>query len=152
MFTFGIVVLACGLTSLQHVPTAATVAEVLTAVSEALEANSIMPLPSLDWVTSNNINGRVFQTLTSDDLIEMGVSLLGICWLVLSLQARLANTTISGRAMHEVLMVCTWYHPTTTHHWMSSHSLFYVATFRMVGQMPASVPPSAMVNLLLFRV
>ncbi len=49
--------MACGLTSLQHVPTAVTMPEVLTAVSEALEANGIMSPPSLNWVTSNNING-----------------------------------------------------------------------------------------------
>ena len=58
------------------VPSTATPAEVL-AVQQKLEANGIT-LPSLQWVQDHDINGKVFQTLTSSALIvELGVASLG---------------------------------------------------------------------------
>jgi len=86
------------------VSSTATVDEVTAMIMEELQAHSIIP-PSLEWVSSNDICGGVFQTLTSENLTHLGVSSLGVCWLILGLKESLVNTTISGPSMHKLFMV-----------------------------------------------
>ncbi len=77
-------------------------AEVLEAVTSHLTAKKIV-LPPLDWITSNDINGEVFQTLTTENLPNLGVSSLGGCTHILKLQQ--ATAPVSGTAVREMLTV-----------------------------------------------
>jgi hypothetical protein len=82
----------------------ATPAQVVEAIQQKLEASSVA-LPSLQWVIDHDINGEVFQTLTSATLIELGVASLGVRVHILSLQRNVSNTSVSPPAMRKMLMV-----------------------------------------------
>jgi hypothetical protein len=89
---------------LQVILPTATPAQVLEAIQQKLEANSIA-LPLLQWITDNDIDGEVFQTLQSTTLIELGVASLGVQVHILSLQGRVSNTPVSPPAMRQMLTV-----------------------------------------------
>ncbi|ELR22461.1 uncharacterized protein ACA1_256020 [Acanthamoeba castellanii str. Neff] len=86
----------------QHnlLPRTATPAEVLEAITSHLTAKKIV-LPPLDWITDNDIDGEVFQTLTTENLHDLGVSSLGARMHILKLQQ--VTAPVSGTAMREMM-------------------------------------------------